>query len=354
MKTGHLLSSGIFILKLLFLAPWLLFFISSCSEDTIPVSRILLSEENIYIGVGNQLQLRATIVPWNASNKSLTWYSENDGIATVDNNGTVTAISSGITRINIMSYDKNAISSCLVTVVKPSLSSARDYQLVFCDEFDYDGMPNQTIWEAQVWRKGVVNNELQEYINDPIIANCSDGILSINALCQGNNIISGRFHSIPLFQYGYFEARIKIPKGKGVWPAFWLMGIPTDWPLCGEVDILEAVGHMPTMVHSVIWSQEYSHNEVMVDYYLPTSRDEFHIYAAEIDKESVKIYVDNILVNELRDEKKGINYFPYNDQYQYTIVLNLAFGGDFGGAEGVDYSSLPASFEIDYVRVFSP
>lgn len=329
-----------------------LFLINGCTPDNIPVNQIVLSEELIYMGVGDQIKLKATVVPWNASDKTLVWSSGNVDIAQVDNNGIVRALKTGKTEIYVYSTDGKVINSCAVTVVEPSLTTVKNYTLAWGDEFDDIGRPDPERWNHEKWPAGVVNHELQSYVDDSTTSFVSDGKLRIKAFTEGNSIISARLYSRALFRYGYFEAKLKIPKGKGTWPAFWLMGIPCDWPLCGEVDIMEAVGHMPTMVHSNIWSQAYSHNEVMTDYYLPTSRDEFHIYAAELSKDAVRIYVDNILVNELTNDNKGVEYYPYNDKYQYTIVLNLAFGGDFGGAEGVDYTSLPAIFEIDYVRVF--
>ena len=180
--------------------------------------------------------------------------------------------------------------------VNPSLEGLDNYCLVWNDEFDYSGKPNTNLWERQIYPRGAVNNEEQAYVNSAESATVSDGILKIKVYMEDGQIKSARFHSRQLFQHAYYEARIRIPKGKGVWPAFWLMGIDAisgKWPLCGEVDILEAVGHMPEMVHSVVWSKNYSNNEYMVDYFLPTSRDEFHIYAAEITSEYVKIYVDN-------------------------------------------------------------
>ena len=326
-------------------------------EDLIPVSSIELSKYVIEIYAESNFQLYFSVNPSEATDKSVEWTSNDSSVATVDN-GNVIGVAPGKAIITVKSISTNISAQCEVTVlekIKPSLNGLENYKLIWNDEFDYSGAPDANIWERQIYRKGAVNNEEQAYVNSAKSATVSNGVLGITAYLEQGQVKSARFHSRQLFQHAYYEAMIKIPKGKGVWPAFWLMGIDAkygQWPLCGEVDILEAVGHMPEMVHSNVWSQKYSNNEYMVDYFLPTSRDEFHIYAAEVTSEYVRIYVDNRLVNELTNNHKGVEYYPYNS-YKYTVVLNFAFGGDFGGAEGVDYNCLPATFEVDYVRVFS-
>ena len=327
----------------------------SQSEERILVTGVYLSEKAKVIKVGEQFKLWASVLPENATDKTLVWKVEDSGIANVSEDGTVTTLKCGCTSIAVTSGEGEHSERCIVTVVEPSLPSAKDYSLAWYDEFDYEGKPDPTRWKTRVWNSGTVNHELQSYSDDNNVLQVSDGILKITAMMKNNAVVSGRIETVEPFKEGYYEAKIRIPKGKGVWPAFWLIGAPeyvAEWPLCGEVDILEAVGHMPTEIYSNIWSQEYSHNETMVEYYLPTSRDEFHIYAAEISDDAVSIYVDNILVNELKNEHKGVACYPYNDKYSFNIVLNLAFGGEFGGQQGVDYNCLPATLEVDYVRVF--
>lgn len=335
---------------LLFLGTILLL---GCNLD-IPVSDITIMPEALTIYEEKSQSLSVIISPPDATNKSILWSTSNPSVAVIDELGTLRARSAGTATITARASGSDVKGSCDVTVlekIRPSLKGLEGYKLKWSDEFDYIGVPDSR-WDRVYFPAGAVNHEMQTYVDNDKVSIVSDGTLKITAYQFGNQILSARLHSIQLFQHGYFEARVKIPKGKGVWPAFWLMVNDAEWPLGGEVDILEAVGHMPTMVHSVVWAYKYRNNEYAVDYYLPTSRDEFHIYAAEITSEYVKIFVDNKLVNVLYNQHRGLEYYPYNDN-MYMVVLNLAFGGDYGGAEGVDLNSLPATFEVDYVRVFT-
>ena len=326
-------------------------------DRVIPVMDITVvpNELTLIEGKGSHLEIR--ISPSNATDVKLLWSSSAPEIAQINENGWVSALSLGTATISVTVPGTGVHGTCQVTVserIYPSLKGLDGYELAWNDEFDYFGGPCDK-WKRVVWKIGTVNRELQKYVDSEDVLTVSNGTLKITAYINGDAVLSGRLHSKQLFQHGYFEARVKIPEGKGVWPAFWLMSKAAEnneWPLCGEVDILEAVGHMPETVHSVVWAGKYCNNEFMVDYYLPDSRADFHIYAAEITSEYVKIFVDSVLVNEMPNEHRGKEYYPYND-YLYMVVLNLAFGGTYGGAEGVDVNCLPAVFEVDYVRVFT-
>jgi beta-glucanase (GH16 family) len=158
--------------------------------------------------------------------------------------------------------------------------------------------------------------------------------------------------------YGYFEARLKLPKGKGTWPAFWMM--PTTWsgwPDGGEIDIMEHVGCVPTEVSSSIHCKAYYHainTQKTAAKKIASVMDEFHTYALEWTPEYIKTYVDGVQLFYYNPDNypKGRNAdtWPFNKPFQ--LKLNLAWGGDWGGMYGVDESCLPATFEIDYVRVF--
>ena len=139
-----------------------------------------------------------------------------------------------------------------------------EYKLVWADEFDVDGAPNPKNWSYELMRKGQVNNEEQEYVNSLDNAWVKDGVMHIKAIKDGDRITSARMitRGKQEWLYGKVEASIKLPKGKGVWPAFWMMPAESTyggWPKSGEIDILEFVGYMPGVVHGTVHTGEYNH-----------------------------------------------------------------------------------------------
>lgn len=235
------------------------------------------------------------------------------------------------------------------------------YTLVWNDEFDApDGSEvDLSKWYYDEWDPGWVNNELQRYvaggIGDDKTVEINDGVLQITARKSGSEIISGRINSKDLWEYGYFEARIKLPKGKGTWPAFWMMPVTGgDWPHCGEIDIMEEVGVNPDYTSSSIHCTNYNHvikTQKTTERLCSGAEDDFHIYALEWTPDYIKTYVDGEELFYFENDKQGDdNTWPFNKPFH--LILNLAWGGDWGGMEGVDESALPATYEIDYVRVF--
>ena len=223
-----------------------------------------------------------------------------------------------------------------------SCAPADGYKLVWADEFDVDGAPNPANWSYELMRKGQVNNEEQEYINSLENAWVEDGILHVKAIKEGERITS---------------ARIKLPKGKGVWPAFWMMPEKSTyggWPNSGEIDILEFVGYMPGVVHGTVHTGKYNHmigTQKGTKTDLASCSDEFHIYSLEWTAERIDIAVDgNIYFSFENDGAGDTGTWPFN--HPFYIILNVAFGGGWGGAEGVDYSVLPCEMQVDWVRVY--
>lgn len=160
------------------------------------------------------------------------------------------------------------------------------------------------------------------------------------------------------WKYGYIEARMMLPKGKGTWPAFWMMPVEVDWakegwPACGEIDIMEEVGVVPNEVSSSLHATGHNHTnntQVTKAKVIDRAEGEFHTYAIQWTEQNITTYVDGEVLLKYDNDGKGVTNWPYDKPYY--IILNLAWGGDWGGMQGVDESALPASFVIDYVRVF--
>ncbi len=239
-----------------------------------------------------------------------------------------------------------------------------NYTLVWQDEFNDPSVrtPDEDLWWYETAEPGWVNNELQTYIagkkDDIVTADVSDGTLKIRAIKDGDRVYSARVNTKEAWTYGYFEASLKLPKGKGTWPAFWMMPETwSGWPEGGEIDIMEHVGCVPTEVSSSIHCKAYYHainTQKTAAKKIATVMDEFHIYALEWTPEYIKTYVDGVELFHYNpdDYPKGRNAdtWPFNKPFQ--LKLNLAWGGDWGGMYGVDEACLPATYEIDYVRVY--
>ena len=237
------------------------------------------------------------------------------------------------------------------------------YQLDWNDEFDGSEL-NTNDWKFEIQEPGWVNNELQRYVGKTYRGNkvvfVEDGHLTIRAQKVEGQIVSGRINARPSqgWRYGYFEARIKLPKGKGTWPAFWMMPVNVDWatnpwPRCGEIDIMEEVGYAPGHVSSSIHCDTYNHTvnlQKTHSMYLPTAEDEYHIYSVEWTSERLSFFVDGQKHMEFLKESDDHSVWPFH--YAFHPILNLAWGGSWGGAQGVDESALPAELLVDYVRVY--
>ena len=236
------------------------------------------------------------------------------------------------------------------------------WQEEFNQENSNDGkpiLPNTDKWWYENLPKGAVNNELQTYVGgfsgNDTVAFISDGTLKIIAKKQGADVITARLNTKESWKYGYFEARLKVPAGKGAWPAFWMM--PQDfkrWPLDGEIDIMEYVGYDPNVVHSSVHTQAYNHTintQKTATKKILNAETEFHIYAVEWTADKIVGYVDGEPYFTFENDGKGDkNTWPFNKPFY--LKLNLAWGGDWGGVKGIDESALPATYEIDYVRVY--
>ena len=188
------------------------------------------------------------------------------------------------------------------------------YQLDWSDEFDGSEL-NTNDWKFEIQDPGWVNNELQRYVGKTFRGNkvvfVEDDHLTIRAQKVDGQIVSGRINARPSvgWRYGYFEARIKLPKGRGTWPAFWMMPVNVDWatnpwPRCGEIDIMEEVGYSPGNVSSSIHCDAYNHHEYTQkthSMYVATAEEEYHIYGLEWTSEKMSFYVDGQKVFKIHE-----------------------------------------------------
>ena len=244
---------------------------------------------------------------------------------------------------------------------KAAYEAPDGYKLVWHDEFDEGTELNSADWTHEVQKDHWVNNELQNYVNHTTpkgryVTEISGGHLQIHCFKEDGKIYSGRVYAKVKegWTYGYIEASIKLPKGKGTWPAFWMMPVNfKSWPADGEIDIMEEVGYHPDYVSSSLHANAHVHSngtQVTHEMYCKGAEGEFHTYAIEWTAQNITTYVDGKKQLSYDNRGLGRDDWPYNDPFY--IIFNLAWGGDWGGSQGVDENALPVTMEVDYVRVF--
>jgi beta-glucanase (GH16 family) len=237
--------------------------------------------------------------------------------------------------------------------------------LVWADEFNTDGALDSSKWTYDIGtgQNGWGNNELQYYSDRPENVQVKDGMLHITALKEsymGSTYSSAKLLTKGIYQstYGRYEARIKLPWGAGMWPAFWLLGDDANgavsWPQIGEIDIMEGRGQEPTITHGSIHGPGYSAGDAITkSYELKNDRfdTDFHIFGIEWGENYINFYVDDVLYNQITpaDLPEGSKWV-FNDN-QFYIILNLAVGGTFVGSPNEE-TEFPQTMLVDYVRVY--
>ncbi len=242
--------------------------------------------------------------------------------------------------------------------VDPDIRVPDGYTLVWHDEFDYEGLPNTSEWKYQTGSSGWGNNELQDYVAGTYkgenIADVRDGILKIYAKKIDGKVRSCRLNTRKSWAYGWIEASLRLPAGRGTWPAFWMMPSNySSWPEDGELDIMEEVGYNASYCSSTIHCTRYNNGGTSIEHaerYISTAQSEFHVYAMEWSEDAITFYQDYNAILTYKNNRKGYDYWPFDNPFY--VILNLAWGGSWGGAQGVDESCLPCALEVDYVRVF--
>ncbi len=245
-----------------------------------------------------------------------------------------------------------------------SVKNNNGWNLIWKDEFSIAGMPDTTRWNYDTRGNsyGWGNNELQWYTNaESRNANVSNGTLKITARKEPT---SGKAYSSARlttknkgdWKYGKVEVRARLPKGRGTWPAIWML--PTEnryggWPGSGEIDIMEHVGYDPGIIHSTVHTKAYNHvkkTQVGRQINVNSAMVDFHVYATEWDENEIRSYVDGELYFSFKNEKTGSDTWPFDQPFH--LILNLAIGGGWGGIKGVDETIFPTTMEVDYVRIY--
>jgi beta-glucanase (GH16 family) len=232
------------------------------------------------------------------------------------------------------------------------------YQLVWNDEFDGRSI-NTKNWTYDIGGWGWGNGEAQFYTDRPENARVEKGMLVIEALqekYEDSYYTSARLKTQGLqdFQYGRIEARLKVPEGKGLWPAFWMLGSSfngSNWPDCGEIDIMEYIGREPDLIMGTAHGPGYSGALGIGQWNRQTFNiaDDFHTYAIEWEEGKIDWYFDGELYHTLTYADIGDREWVFDQPF--FLIFNLALGGQLPGPIGLDVK-FPKQYLIDYVRVF--
>jgi beta-glucanase (GH16 family) len=257
----------------------------------------------------------------------------------------------------------------LLVATVPVAAQSTNWQLTWSDEFNAPNgsPPDPAKWNIVTGGQGFGNNELETYTARPVNAHQENGNLVITAQKEDltgpdgipRHYTSARINTQNHFaqKYGRFEARIQLPTGKGIWPAFWLLGDnheTSHWPDCGEIDILESIG-APDTTYSTLHGPGYSGGKgISTKFPLPAGESvhsAFHLYAVEWSPNEIKFFFDDHLVAHRTpaDLPQGARWVY---DHPFYILLNLAVGGYWPGNPD-DTTVFPQQMLIDYVRVYS-
>jgi beta-glucanase (GH16 family) len=228
------------------------------------------------------------------------------------------------------------------------------------DNFTNNGVPDPSKWSYDVGGSGWGNNELQYYTSGNNVGTVN-GNLVIQA--KKENLEGRQYTSTRMITrgkgdwlYGRFVVRAKLPRGRGTWPAIWML--PSDngygtWPASGELDIMEHVGYDQNNVHCSLHCSAFNGqrgNPKTSGKIIPNSTTEFHDYRIDWTPYSVKGFVDDEQYFEYINENTGFTTWPFNRNFH--MILNIAIGGNWGGAQGIDDTIFPTTMEVDYVKVY--
>jgi len=241
-----------------------------------------------------------------------------------------------------------------VATQKTDVTVAASELLIWADEFDKAGAPDPGKWGYNLGNNnGWGNNELEYYTSRPENVIVADGKLKIMLKKENYNgfsYTSARLHSKGKFnfKYGRVEFRAKLPSGGGTWPAFWALGSNIDttpWPACGEIDMMEHVGNQQNKIFATLhYPGHFGGGGVGKTTMVPTASTEFHVYSLEWTATQMKFAVDGVVFHNFANDAS----MPFNNNF--FLIMNLAMGGNFGGA--VDPAVTGGTMEVDYIRVY--
>lgn len=293
----------------------------------------------------------------NTYDLELTWSSDNEAVATIDQNGLVTAHKAGNATITL------ATNVGSVTAIVAVEHTWGEYQLVWSDEFD-GSVLDESNWTPQTGGGGWGNQEAQYYTNRAENLRVEDGCLVIEARkeqYEANEYTSARIYSKGKreFTYGKLEARISLPSGGGLWPAFWTLGNRGGWPNCGEIDIMEYVGNVPNRILGTLHTIKDKSGSRSSRAYtgLTNIENNFHVYGCEWTceekngKDVIRFYVDDVVYSEQVEEViDDDEYWPFNRPNYF--IINMAVGGTLGGRIDDGIWASPRLMKVDWVRVY--
>jgi len=239
---------------------------------------------------------------------------------------------------------------------------AAEWTQVWSDEFEVDGAPDPATWGYEVGR--VRNKEAQYYTEDRREnARVEGGHLIIEArkeAYEGADYTAASLITRGKREWnrGRIAVRAKLPEGRGMWPAIWMLGTQRGkglgWPECGEIDIMEFVGHNPGVIHGTVHCGAYNHSKGTHKggkTRLEDPHGEFHVYAIEWFDDRIDFFVDDAKYFTFAKEPDATHdQWPYDDPHY--LLLNIAVGGSWGGQKGIDDAILPQRLVVDWVRVF--
>jgi beta-glucanase (GH16 family) len=324
---------------------------ASCSKGKTPVPA----------GPPTNLTLTATVSADNSGNVSFLATATNavsydfdlgNGTFRTSTDGTLTYKypASGTYDVNVVAKSASGQSVSLRKTITVTVTRS----LIWSDEFDAPGAPDPAKWGYDIGAGGWGNNELQYYTNRLDNATVSNGTLKITAQREsysGSSFTSARLLSRNKFsfKYGRVDARAKLPQGAGTWPAIWMLGSnfgTVGWPACGEIDIMEHRGNDPNRIHGTVHYTGNSGAGGIGGTTVSTNvSSTFHVYSVEWSDQYVKFLIDDVVFFSFSNSTT----LPFNQPF--FLLLNVAMGGNFGGA--VDAAFTSSAMEIDYVRVYN-
>ena len=231
-------------------------------------------------------------------------------------------------------------------------------KLVFDQEFNRPGPLDDRVWYFD--DGPVYNQEMEHYTSSN--AEVKGGNLLITARSNQGKITSARIESHDSWRYGYFEIRAKVPGGRGTWPAIWLLNdslrhpnTPSGkpWPDCGEIDIMEEVGYDPGTFHFSLHSAKFNwmkREQRTKTATVPDGATKFHVFGLDWRPNQIRFLMDGVETYKVDDDSNDYASWPFVDKFY--MILNLAIGGSWGGAKGVDPSIFPSRYYIDYVKIY--
>jgi len=267
----------------------------------------------------------------------------------------------------VLAFSAAASASCGSSGL--SASGQGTWTLVWSDEFNgADGSaPDPTKWTYDIGGNGWGNRELESYTSRPQNVQVRKGNLVITAALETytgaggitRHYTSARLKTQGLFsqQYGKFEARIKLPYGQGIWPAFWLLGSNISsvaWPACGEIDIMENIGSKPSTIYGSLHGRQASgKNSLSAGYTLPSGQkfsDDYHVFTVEWEPNAARFYVDGTLYESHTSADLPAGSWVFD--HPFFILLNVAIGGYWPGSPD-QTTVFPQEMLVDFVRVYS-